>query len=183
MPRIVLPGKPFPLGATWDGTGVNFAVYSENAAKIELCLYDNRSRQETERIEMPETTAFVRHCYVPGIQPGQLYGFRVYGPWEPDKGLRFNPAKLLIDPYAQAVCGEVDWKQPIFPYAFGGDDADLKIDDRDSGPGMPKSVVVNPYFDWEQDRAPRIPLSDSIIYELHVKGVSKVNEELPEQLR
>ncbi|MGZ4788146.1 MAG: glycogen debranching protein GlgX [Terriglobales bacterium] len=183
MARIVLPGKSYPLGANWDGTGVNFAVYSENASKIELCLYDNRSRQETERIVLPETTAFVRHGYIPGLQPGQLYGFRVHGPWEPQNGVRFNPAKLLIDPYAQAICGFVDWKQPIFPYQFGGDDADLKIDDRDSGPGMPKSVVVNPYFDWEQDRAPRIPLSDSIIYELHVKGFSQLNQEIPEQLR
>ena len=183
MARIVLPGKSYPLGATWDGTGVNFAVFSENASKIELCLYDNRSRRETERIQLPETTAFVRHGYLPGVQTGQLYGFRAYGPWEPQNGLRFNPAKLLIDPYAQAICGSVDWKEPIFPYQFGGDDADLKMDDRDSGPGMPKSVVVNPYFDWEQDRAPRRPLSDSIIYELHVKGFSKLNDEIPEPLR
>jgi len=183
MARIVLPGKPYPLGATWDGTGVNFAVYSENAGKIELCLYDNRSRRESERIEMPEVTAFVRHCYLPGVQPGQLYGFRVYGPWEPQNGQRFNPAKLLIDPYAQAICGRIDWKQPIFPYQFGGGDADLKPDDRDSGPGMPKSVIVNPYFDWEQDRAPRTPLSDSVIYELHVKGFSQLNQEIPEPLR
>ncbi|MGZ4816691.1 MAG: glycogen debranching protein GlgX, partial [Terriglobales bacterium] len=110
MARIVLPGKSYPLGANWDGTGVNFAVYSENASKIELCLYDNRSRQETERIVLPETTAFVRHGYIPGLQPGQLYGFRVHGPWEPQNGVRFNPAKLLIDPYAQAICGSVDWK-------------------------------------------------------------------------
>jgi isoamylase len=183
MARIVLPGRSYPLGTTWDGTGVNFAVYSENAAKIELCLYDNRSRQETERIELPETTAFVRHGYLPGVQPGQLYGYRVYGAWEPQNGLRFNPAKLLIDPYAQAICGSVDWKQPIFPYKFGGEDADLRLDDRDSGPGMPKSVVVNPYFDWEQDRAPRTPLSDSIIYELHVKGFSMLSEQIPESLR
>jgi glycogen operon protein len=107
----------------------------------------------------------------------------VYGPWDPQNGHRFNPAKLLIDPYAQAISGSVDWKQPIFPYVFGGDDADLSIDERDSGPGMPKCVIVNPYFDWEQDRAPRIPLSDSIIYELHVKGFSKLNEKLPETLR
>src|SRR4051812_43429708 len=183
MPRIVLPGRPFPLGASWDGTGVNFAVYSENATKVELCLYDNRSNAETERIDLPEVTAFVRHGYIPGLQPGQLYGFRVHGPWEPANGQRFNPAKLLIDPYAQAIKGRVNWNEPIFPYKFGGDDADLSLDDRDSGPGMPKSVVVNPYFDWEQDRSPRTPLSDSVIYELHVKGFSKLNEEIPEQLR
>ncbi|HLW53788.1 MAG TPA: glycogen debranching protein GlgX [Candidatus Angelobacter sp.] len=183
MTRVVLPGRPYPLGASWDGTGVNFAVYSENAEKIELCLYDNRSNQETERLEMAEITAFVRHCYIPGLQPGQLYGFRASGPWDPANGHRFNPAKLLIDPYAQAIKGRVDWKGPIFPYQPNGPDADLYIDDRDSGPGMPKSIVVNPYFDWEQDRLPRIPLSDSIIYELHVKGFSVLNEEIPPALR
>jgi isoamylase len=183
MPRIVLPGRPFPLGASWDGTGVNFALYSENATKVELCLYDNRSSEESERIELGETTAFVRHGYIPGLQPGQLYGFRVHGPWDPANGLRFNPAKLLIDPYAQAIKGRVDWTEPIFPYKFNGDDADLNIDDRDSGPGISKSVVVNPYFDWEQDRLPRISLSDSIIYELHVKGFSVLNQEIPEAVR
>jgi glycogen operon protein len=183
MPRIVLPGKPYPLGATWDGTGVNFSVYSENATKVELCLYDNRSRREIERIAIGETTAFVWHCYVPGLQPGQHYGYRVYGPWEPQNGHRFNPAKLLIDPYALAIAGRVNWEEPIFPYMFGPGEADLVIDDRDNGSGMPKSVVVNPYFDWEQDRAPRTPLSDSVIYEVHVKGFSKLNEEVPEQLR
>jgi isoamylase len=183
MARIVLPGRPYPLGASWDGTGVNFAVYSENATKIELCLYDNRSSEESERIEMAEITAFVRHCYIPGLQAGQLYGFRVHGPWDPSNGQRFNPAKLLIDPYAQAIKGRIDWNEPIFPYKFNGDDADLNIDDRDSGPGMPKSVVVNPYFEWEQDRVPRIALSDSIIYELHVKGFSILNQEIPESLR
>jgi isoamylase len=183
MPRIVLPGKPYPLGATWDGTGVNFAVYSENATKVELCLYDNRSKQEYERIEVKETTAFVWHCYMPGTQPGQQYGYRVHGPWEPEHGMRFNPAKLLIDPYAQAISGRVNWKEPIFPYKLGKKDADLLLDDRDSGAGMPKGVVVNPYFDWEQDRAPRTPLSNSVIYEVHVKGFSKLNEDLPEPLR
>jgi isoamylase len=182
-PRIVLPGKPFPLGATWDGTGVNFAVYSENATKVELCLYDNRSRKEYERFEVKENTAFTWHCYIPGVQPGQLYGYRVHGPWEPARGLRFNPAKLLIDPYAQAVSGRVNWEEPIFPYQFGEEDSDTVRDDRDDGDGMPKGVVVHPYFDWEQDRSPRTPLSDSVIYEVHVKGFSKLNEEILEQLR
>ncbi len=119
MERRCLPGKPYPLGATWDGTGVNFALYSENATKVELCLYDNRSRRETERIQLAEQTAFVWHGYIPGLQPGQLYGYRVHGPWEPERGLRFNPAKLLIDPYAKAIAGQVDWEKPIFPYRFG----------------------------------------------------------------
>ena len=183
MTKVVLPGRPFPLGAAWDGTGVNFAIYSENAESIELCLYDNRSNEETERIRMPEVTAFVHHCYIPGLQPGQLYGYRVSGPWDPANGHRFNPAKLLIDPYAQAIKGRVDWNGPIFPYHPDGPDADLHIDERDSGPGMPKSVVVNPYFDWEQDRLPRTPLSDSIIYEVHVKGFSVLNQEIPRALR
>jgi isoamylase len=183
MTRVVLPGRPFPLGASWDGTGVNFAVYSENAEKIELCLYDNRSNEETERITMSEVTAFAHHCYIPGLQPGQLYGFRVWGPWDPAQGHRFNPAKLLIDPYAQAIKGEVDWTGPIFPYHPDGPEADLYIDERDSGPRMPKSIVVNPYFDWEQDRLPRTPLSDSIIYEMHVKGFSILNQEIPAAMR
>ena len=108
MARIVLPGRPYPLGATWDGTGVNFAVYSESATNVELCLYDNGSRAETERVTISETTAFVHHCYVPGIQPGQLYGYRVDGPWDPANGLRFNPSKLLVDPYSMAISGSID---------------------------------------------------------------------------
>jgi glycogen operon protein len=183
MSGTILPGRPYPLGATWDGTGTNFAIYSEHATKVELCLFDNRSRQETERIELRETTAFVRHGYLQGISPGQLYGYRVHGPWDPANGFRFNPNKLLIDPQAQAVCGGVDWSKPIYPYQFGGADPDLVLDDRDDGDGMAKSVVVNPYFDWEQDRPPNTPLSDSIIYELHVRGFSKLNPEVPEELR
>ena len=183
MERVVLPGKPHPLGAAWDGTGVNFALYSEHATKVELCLYDNRTRRESARILVPEQTAFVWHCYLPGVQPGQLYGYRVYGPWDPAAGLRFNPAKLLIDPYAQAITGHIDWEKPIFPYRMGGDNADLHIDRRDSAAGMPKCVVVSPFFDWEHDHPPRIPLSDSVIYEMHVRGFSKLNPEIPEQLR
>ena len=183
MSGNILPGKPYPLGATWDGTGTNFALFSEHATKVELCLYDNRSRQETERIELRETTAFVHHGYLRGIQPGQLYGYRVDGPWDPLHGFRFNPAKLLLDPQAMAICGHIDWSKPIYPYQPGGADPDLARDDRDNGDGMPKSVVVNPYFDWEQDRSPNTPLSDSIIYELHVKGFSKLNPEVPEELR
>src|SRR6478752_3630083 len=119
MESTVLPGKPYPLGAKWDGTGVNFAIYSENATAVELCLFSPEGRQ-TERIFLRETTALVWHGYLPGIQVGQLYGYRVHGPWDPAKGLRFNPAKLLVDPYAQAVSGQTDWSQPIFGYEFGG---------------------------------------------------------------
>ena len=183
MDRRCLLGKPYPLGATWDGTGVNFAVYSEHATRVDLCLYDARGRRETDRIRLPEQTAFVWHGYISGLQPGQLYGFRVHGPWEPARGLRFNPAKLLTDPYAQAIVGRVDWAKPIYPYRFGGDNADLNIDRRDSASGMPKCVVVNPYFDWEHDRPPRIPISDSIIYEVHVRGFTKLNQQIPPDLR
>ncbi len=183
MERRYLPGKPYPLGATWDGTGVNFALYSENASKVELCLYDTRSRRETQRVELRDQTAFVWHAYLPGLEPGQLYGYRVHGPWDPAHGLRFNPAKLLIDPYAKAISGRVDWQKPIFPYRFGGENADVNIDRRDSASGMPKSIVVSPYFDWEHDRPPHIPLSDSIIYELHVRGFSMLNEHIPQDLR
>src|SRR5580698_276286 len=126
--RTLLPGKPYPLGAKWDGTGVNFALYSENATGVELCLFDQNGI-EIQKIELKETTAFVWHGYIPGIPPGQQYGYRVHGPWEPERGMRFNPAKLLVDPYAQAIAGKVDWNQAIFPYKFGDEDADLIRDD------------------------------------------------------
>jgi isoamylase len=180
--RTLLPGKPYPLGAKWDGTGVNFGLYSENATRVQLCLFDLDGTQ-TDCIDFTETTAFVWHGYIPGIQPGQHYGYRVHGPWDPARGMRFNPAKLLVDPYAQAICGRVNWKEPIFPYVFGGPDADLVRDDRDSAAGVPKCQVVNPYFDWEYDHPPRTPLSDSIIYETHVRGFSIKNPDVPEQLR
>ncbi len=183
MARLALPGRPFPQGATWDGAGVNFALYSENATQVDLCLYDNRTKRESERIRLGEQTAFVWHCYLPGLQPGQLYGYRVHGPWDPTRGLRFNPSKLLIDPYAHAIQGSVDWSRPIYPYRFGTDNADLSLDRRDSASGMPKCVVANPFFDWEHDHPPKTPLSDSIIYELHVKGFSKLNQHIPEPLR
>jgi isoamylase len=182
MAITLLPGRPYPLGAKWDGTGVNFAIYSENATGVELCLF-NESGHQTDQIFLRETTAFIWHGYIPGLQAGQLYGFRIHGPWDPKNGLRFNPAKLLVDPYAQAVTGKTDWSQPIYGYQFGGDDADLNCDTRDSASGVPKCVVVNPYFDWEQDRLLRTPLSDSIIYETHVRGFSIQNPDVPEPLR
>ena len=180
----ILPGRSYPLGATWDGTGVNFAVYSENASRIELCLFDSDDpARETDRVVLPETSAFVHHGYLPNAQPGQLYGYRAHGPLEPEKGLRFNAAKLLIDPYATALAGEVDWKAPVFPYQLGHPDSDLTGDTEDDAWGVPKSVVVSPYFDWGQDRLPQIPLAESIIYEVHVKGFSKLHPEVPEELR
>jgi isoamylase len=183
MSRTVLPGRPFPQGATWDGTGVNFSLYSENAERVELCLFDSIDADVSEAIEVPERTAFSWHCYLPGVGPGQLYGYRVHGPYEPERGLRFNPAKLLVDPYATAIAGDVLWDRPIFPYVMGGADEDKARDDDDDATGMPKSVVTNPYFDWEGDRRPNTPLSESVIYEVHVKGFSQRNPGVPENLR
>ncbi len=183
MPRTVLPGRPFPQGATWDGTGVNFSLYSENAERVELCLFDSVDADDCETIQVPERTAFSWHCYLPGVAPGQLYGYRVHGPYEPERGLRFNPAKLLVDPYATAIAGDVLWDRPIFPYVMGGPEEDKTLDDNDDATGMPKSVVTNPYFDWEGDRRPNTPLSESVIYEVHVKGFSKRNPGVPENLR
>lgn len=183
MPRTILPGKPYPQGATWDGAGVNFALYSEHAEGVDLCLFSSREATAPEVISLRERTSFVWHCYLPALQPGQLYGYRVHGPYEPAKGLRFNPAKLLIDPYAVAICGEVGWAAPIFPYQTGNPDEDLRRDENDSVWGMPKCVVGQPYFDWEGDHPPRIPLSDSVIYEVHVKGFSVRNPDVPLELR
>jgi isoamylase len=184
MPRTVLPGKPYPLGATWDGTGVNFAIYSERATGAELILYDGAKPDDPgEKYVLPESAAFIRHGYVPGIGPGQLYGYRLHGPFEPNNGLRFNPAKLLIDPYARAIAGQVNWRAPVFPYQLGHPDADLSCNAEDDAWGMPKSVVVSPYFDWERDRPPNIPLAESVIYELHVKGFTQRMPEIPPELR
>ncbi len=184
MPRKIFPGQPYPLGTTWDGSGVNFALYSENAANVELCLFDDRdAKKEKERIPLREVTAHVWHAYIPGIKPGQLYGYRVDGPFEPEKGMRFNKNKLLIDPYAKAIAGEVDWKTHVFGYQFDSDQKDLSFDERDSAPGMPKCVVIDPSFDWENDRHPKTPWHRTVIYEVHVKGATKLHPAIPEELR
>ena len=163
--------------------GVNFALYSESAEQVQLCLFEQRDSAESETIGLRERTAHVWHCYLPNIQPGQLYGYRVHGPYDPNQGLRFNPSKLLIDPYATAITGQVDWSQPIFPYKLGGPQEDYEMEDSDDAAGMPKCVVKSPYFDWEQDRPPKIPLSDSIIYEVHVKGFTHCHPDVPAELR
>ncbi|HME09949.1 MAG TPA: glycogen debranching protein GlgX [Bryobacteraceae bacterium] len=183
MPRTVLSGRPYPQGSTWDGAGVNFALYSERAERVELCLFENANSAEAETVEVREHTNYVWHCYLPGVQPGQLYGYRVHGPYDPDQGLRFNPAKLLVDPYARAITRGLDWNAPIFPYQLGHPDEDHARDDNDDAAGMQKSIVGTSFFDWEQDRQPRIPLSDSIIYEIHVKGFTHCNQEVPQELR
>ena len=177
----VLPGKPYPLGATARSRGTNFALYSEHATAVWLCLFDDDGK-ETASVSLPETTAYVWHGFLRDIGPGQHYGYRVDGPWEPEKGLRFNPAKLLVDPYAKAISGEPDRKGPIYPYdAPSGDDK--KKCEQDSAGFVPRSVVIDDTFDWEGDCPPDTPISDSIIYELHVRGFSKRNPDVPEDLR
>ncbi len=180
----VLPGKPAPLGASWDGLGVNFAFFSESATGVELCLYDSRDpRVETARVKLPELTAHVWHGYLPGVRPGQLYGYRVHGPYEPERGLRFNPAKLLIDPYAKAIAGPLNWDAPVFAYQLGHQDADLSCDSTDDAWGVPKCVVTTSHFDWENDRPPATPLHDTVLYELHVKGFTAQHPDIPPELR
>jgi isoamylase len=181
----VWPGRPFPLGATWDGDGTNFSLFSENAERVELCLFDDEDRET--RVELTERTAHNWHGYLPGVGPGQRYGYRVYGPYAPRDGHRFNPCKLLIDPYAKSIEGKVRWKRanvlPYVPTPGAGDDADLEMDDEDSAIAIPKSVVVDPHFDWEGDRRPDIPLHETVIYETHVKGFTMRHPEVREDLR
>jgi isoamylase len=181
MPRTLLPGKPYPVGATPTSLGTNFALYSENASAVTVCLFDDVGKQ-IDCVELKEQTAFVWHGLLRGIQPGQRYGYRVDGPWEPEKGLRFNKNKLLVDPYAKAISGKVDHKGPIMPYDVKSGD-DLKFCGIDDADFVPKSVVVDRHFDWGEDCPPETPISDSIIYELHVRGFSMRNPDVPEKLR
>jgi isoamylase len=174
----VWPGTAYPLGATFDGRGTNFAVFSEVAQQIELCLFDD-DRAET-RIPLTEVDAYVWHCYLPSVQPGQRYGYRVHGDYDPKKGLRCNPNKLLLDPYAKATAGEIDWDQSLFGYDFG--DPDSQNDD-DSAAHMTLGVVINPFFDWEGDRRLDIPYNETLIYEAHVKGLTELHPDIPEGLR
>ncbi len=177
----VWPGRPFPLGATYDGRGTNFSLFSENALGVELCLFDDDDVET--RVDVGERTAFVWHCYLPGIGPGQRYGYRVRGPYEPSRGLRFNAAKLLVDPYAKAIDGPVRYKVAnVLPYVPGGD-GDLEVDDEDDVEAMPKGVVIDETFDWEGDRPLNRPWSETVIYETHVKGFTRLNERVREDLR
>ena len=183
MSRTQLPGKPYPQGATWDGVGVNFSLYSEGATGVELCLFLADNPEPTERYQFKECTGSIWHCYLQGLKPGQLYGYRVSGAYNPELGERFNNNKLLIDPYAKAIHGTVNWQAPVFAYVTGGPNEDLAIDTQDSGWGVPKCVVTTPHFDWENDRPPNTPLHDSVIYELHVKGFTAQHPDVPENLR
>jgi isoamylase len=177
-------GYPNPLGATWMGNGVNFAIFSEHATGIELCLFGGVNHpKEDVRIPLKERTDQVWHVFLPDARPGQLYGFRVSGPYDPERGLRFNSSKLLLDPYAKAIAGNVSWADEMFGYIIGDEKEDLSQDFRDNAWGVPKSVVIDSEFDWRGDKAPGIPLHESVIYEVHVKGFSKLWRELPEQVR
>ena len=178
------PGRPYPLGATLDGAGVNFALFSEHATAVELCLFDGpNTSQASGQIALRERTDLVWHGYIPRLGPGQLYGYRVHGPHAPDRGLRFNPAKLLIDPYARALAGTVQWRDEVFGYRVGDPSGDLSHDDRDSAAFVPRSVVVDPAFDWEGDRPPGTPWHRSVVYEAHVKGFTARHPGVPEGLR
>ena len=178
------PGSPFPLGATWDGNGVNFAVYAENATAVELCLFNSEDDEtESSRIKLEDRTYHVWHICIPGLLPGQLYGYRVYGPYEPYRGHRFNPNKFLLDPYAKAISATLKWHSSMFGYEIGHADVDLSYNSDDSGPFMPRSVVIDPNFDWEKDEAPKIPYHKTIIYETHVKGFTKLHSQIPENIR
>ena len=181
--RPVWPGKPFPLGATWDGEGVNFALFSQHATKVELCLFDAHGRRELERIAMPQQTDFIWHCYLPRERPGLLYGYRVHGPYRPEQGHRFNPNKLLLDPYAKSSKNRLRWHDANFGYKIGAKHADLSFDWRDNAVLMPKSQVIDDRFDWGDDRPPATAWNDSVIYELHVKGFTIRHPEVPESIR
>ncbi|MFJ6678353.1 glycogen debranching protein GlgX [Microbacterium sp. NPDC091382] len=174
----VWPGSAYPLGATFDGNGTNFALFSECAEKVELCLFDENG--EETRVELIDVDAFVWHAYLPSVQPGQRYGYRVHGSYDPENGQRFNPNKLLLDPYAKAVDGQIEWDQSVFSYTFGDPDS---TNDDDSAGAMMKGVVVNPYFDWQGDRQPKTPYAETVIYEAHVKGLTMTHPDIPDDIR
>src|SRR5262250_478977 len=172
------------LGASWDGRGTNFALFSANAEKVELCLFDNQGRRELERIELPERTEDIWHGYLNDVTPGQLYGYRVYGPYEPERGHRFNANKLLLDPYARRLAGRLVWSDAHFGYRTGSPREDLSFDRRDNARGMPKAVVVDETFNWgRREMRPNIPWEDTIIYEAHVRGLTQTREDVPPNLR
>ncbi|MEU8269209.1 glycogen debranching protein GlgX [Sphaerisporangium sp. NPDC049002] len=176
--REVWPGEPYPLGATWDGAGTSFAIFSEVAERVELCLFDDSG--DEARIDLPEVDGFVWHGYLPGVMPGQRYGYRVHGPYDPARGHHCDPGKLLLDPYAKAVEGDVRWDRSLFSYQFT-DPGQRNTDD--SAPHMPKNVVVNPFFDWGNDRPPRTPYHETVIYEAHVRGLTMCHPDVPEEQR
>jgi len=184
MKKIYLPGKAFPLGATWDGKGTNFAVFSENATGVDLCLFgDPEDELESEKIPVMEKNGNIWHVYVPGVGPGQMYGYRISGPYEPQNGHRFNANKLLLDPYAKAISGTIEWNDALFGYRVGDEQEDLAFSESDSAAYMPKSVVADQHFDWGDDTPPNTAYYNTIIYEAHVKGFTRLNSAIPEEIR
>jgi glycogen operon protein len=183
VPDKLERGRPFPLGATWDGLGINFAVFSANADAIDLCLFDSAGKREIARLMLTERDDDIWHGYLPHAAPGLVYGYRAHGPYEPRHGHRFNPSKLLLDPYAKAICGQLHWTDSLFGYRLQSPRADLSMDRRDSAPAMPKAVVTDEHFSWEHDRRPRTRWSDTVIYEAHVKGLTKLFEEVQPPMR
>jgi len=179
LPERLESGKAYPLGAHWDGLGINFAVFSGNAEKIELCLYDSAGKHEIARFVLPEYTDEVWHGYLPHASPGLVYGFRAYGPYEPENGHRFNPAKLLLDPYAKAISGQLRWTDAVYGYRVSSARADLSMDRRDSAGAMPKAVVVDDHFSWGNDQRPQTPWDKTVIYEAHVKGFTQLFDKMP----
>ena len=182
-PSRISEGHPFPLGATWDGLGVNFALFSAHATKVELCLFDARGEKEIERIDLPEYPDEIWHGSLPYAHPGQIYGYRVHGPYEPDAGHRFNPNKLLLDPYAKQLVGRLRWSEALFGYTIGSADADLSFDERDSAPFVPKSKVIDPAFTWAERPPVRVPWDRTVIYEAHLRGLSMRHPQVPEAVR
>ncbi len=180
----IYPGHPYPLGATWDKKGVNFALFAENATGVEVCLFDSESdKKEKHRIKLTERNHQIWHGYIPDLKPGQLYGYRVSGPYEPQNGHRYNPNKLLIDPYAKAVAGIINWDDSLFGYDINHADKDLSFSESDSAPFVPKSVVIDESFNWEDDTAPKVAYHHTIIYEAHVKGLTKQLDKIPDSIR
>ena len=184
MSTKIFPGNAYPLGATWTGDGVNFALYADNATAVELCLFNSETPEhESVRINITERSYSIWHIFLPETRPGQLYGYRIYGPYDPSAGHRYNPNKLLIDPYAKAIAGTIAWNDAMFGYEVGSEDDDLSFSQTDSAPFTPKSVVIDQFFDWGNVQRPKIPYHKSIIYEVHVKGFTKLHPDIPESIR
>lgn len=181
-PRVT-EGRPYPLGATWTGRGVNFALFSANATSVELCLFDASGETELARVKLPEYTDEIFHGFLPDAHPGTVYGYRVYGPYEPEQGHRFNPNKLVLDPYAKAVVGQLKWDPAVFGYTIGAENGDLSFDERDSARFMPKSRVIDPAFTWGGDRSPMVPWDKTVLYETHVRGFTMKHPAVPEEMR
>ena len=179
----ITEGQPFPLGSTWDGLGVNFALFSAHATKVELCIFDPDGLQEIERIELPEYTDEIWHGYLPDAHPGLIYGYRVYGPYEPEAGHRFNPNKLLIDPYAKQLVGELKWSEALFGYEIGHPDGDLSFDERDSAPFVPKCKVIDPAYTWGKHRSHRVDWDKTVFYEAHLRGLTMRHPSVAEDKR